>query len=323
MRKSNRSIKAVQWLAQNSGMCALAIVILIGTIINPRNFMSMGNMMNVLRQSTMVGLLACGMTIVIIVGEIDLTISALYCLTGIVAMKLASFSVILALLLPIVMCGCVGIVNSIVINTMKVPPYVATLALGYTIRGIGLLITDGRPVTTSVELPDYFYGIARGTVFGIIPVPAILMIACYALIAYILGYTTLGRNIYATGGNLQAAKMMGINTERTKILAHMMTCMLAAVSGLVLLSRVGSAQPDVGTGYEMYAVASTAIGGTHLGGGRGKVTGTLLGALVITFLTNIINMQSYLDITWEKVLIGLVLIVAIMTQNVTSKLEKA
>ena len=304
----------IDFMRNNLALIGLILLLIIGTAINPRHFLTIGNLSNVLRQSAIVGFLACGMTFVIICADIDLSISAIYACSAFISLYLVQYSLILAIIGPMAFGVLIGFANGNIINKMKVPPFVATLAVQLGLRGALLVISKGLVFVPENPISNIYKYLTSGVVLGYLPVAFLIMLAFYLLAGYILNKTVTGRTIFAVGGNEEAARMMGIKTEWVHVKAHILACFMASLSGIIFGSRVGSAYPDTGIGYEMYAVAATAIGGTLLSGGRGKMSGTFIGAMIMALLTNVFNMQSIVDSTLERVITGAILVAVLISQ---------
>lgn len=299
------------------------VLILLGmliamSILSPA-FLQTRNLLNVVRQISVMGLIAIGVTMVIITGGIDLSSGSVLALSAVVAASLAQqmdwsekkfpgldvpvLAPILAALLVGVICGCI---NGSIIARFRIPPFIATLGMMTVARGFALIYSE-RPVS---GLTDQYNFIGQGHILGI-PVP-ILILATVAIIAHImLNNTRFGRHIYALGGNEQAARISGLNISRIKIGVYTIAGMLAGLAGLVLSSRIGSGQPGLGLGYELDAIAAAVIGGTSLSGGIGTIWGTIVGALIIGVLNNgldLLNVSAY----WQTIVKGSIIVIAVI-----------
>ncbi|MFN8468059.1 MAG: ABC transporter permease [Caldilineaceae bacterium] len=299
------------------------VLILLGmliamTFLSPA-FLTARNLLNIVRQISVMGLIAIGVTMVIITGGIDLSSGSVLALAAVVATSLAQrldwaeikfpgldvpvFVPILAALAVGAVCG---LVNGSLIARFKIPPFIATLGMMTVARGFALIYSE-RPVS---GLKDSYTYIGQGEPFGI-PVP-ILILALVAITAHVLlNNTRFGRHIYALGGNEQAARISGINIGRVKIGVYTIAGLLAGLSGLVLSSRIGSGQPGLGLGYELDAIASAVIGGTSLSGGIGTIWGTIVGALIIGVLNNgldLLNVSAY----WQTIVKGSIIVIAVI-----------
>lgn len=291
-------------------LLGLLLIVIVITILNP-SFMTTDNILNIFRQVSISALIAFGMTFVILTGGIDLSVGSTLALTGAVSatMLASGTDPILAILAALTLGAILGAVNGVIIAKGKVAPFIATLATMTIYRGLTLVYTDGRPVS---NLGDEitFQMLGKGYFFGI-PVPVCIMIISFVVLYIIIHKTTFGRRVYAVGGNEGAAKLSGINVDRVKIAVYSITGMLAALSALILTSRLNSAQPTAGTSYELDAIAAVVLGGTSLTGGRGWIFGTLVGALIIGVLNNGLNLIGVSSF-FQQVVKGVVILIAVL-----------
>jgi ribose transport system permease protein len=276
------------------------------------SFLTVNNWMNVLRQVSINALIAFGMTFVILTGGIDLSVGSVLALSsaitaGMMASGMNGFTaIIIGLLAGFLM----GILNGIVITKGRVAPFIATLATMTMFRGLTLVYTDGRPITGFASDDILFQMMGRGYFLGI-PVPVVFMIVVYVALYFILKKTTFGRHTYAIGGNEEASRLSGIRVDRLKIWIYSLTGGLSALAGIILTSRLNSAQPTAGTAYELDAIAAVVLGGTSLSGGRGWIFGTLVGALIIGVLNNGLNLLNVSSF-YQQVIKGLVILLAVL-----------
>ena len=251
------------------------------------------------------------MTFVILTGGIDLSVGSILALTSaVMANAIASgmspeVSMVLAAVLGIGL----GLINGVIIAYGRLVPFIATLATMTIYRGATLVFTDGNPIS-GFESDAFFRAIGQGYLVGI-PVPAIVMLITFVILYLVLGKTPLGRHTYAVGGNEKVSFISGIKINKVKIFAYALSGLLCAVAGAILASRLNSAQPTAGTGYELDAIAAVALGGTSMSGGKGSVSGTLVGALIIATLNNglnILNVSSF----YQQVVKGIVILLAVL-----------
>lgn len=289
------------------GLLLIAVVI---SILNP-GFLTAGNLLNVLRQVSINALIAFGMTFVILTGGIDLSVGSTLALSSAVsAMMMANgLDPLLAVLVGLVIGALLGAVNGLVIAKGKVAPFIATLATMTIFRGITLVFLDGRPVS-GLSDGGFFDLMGKGYLLGI-PIPAVLMMITFVILFIILKQTTVGRRVYAVGGNEEAAILSGIKADRIKVLVYSLTGMLSAFAGMILTSRLSSAQPTAGSAYELDAIAAVVLGGTSLSGGKGKIVGTLIGALIIGVLNNGLNLIGVSSF-FQQVVKGSVILLAVL-----------
>lgn len=312
--------KGKHYFGRNGALAGLLFMLILATCINP-SFMTLENLSNVLRQTSMNGIIAIGMAMVLISGSIDLSVGSLYALCGFVGLYFSNYSTGLAIVATLAVGILIGLINGLLVTKMGLHPWIATLSMMLGLRGVTLIVT-GENTYFAEQSSASFALIGRGTMFQFINTPTVLFLLIAVIAAIILSRTALGRSAYATGGNLEAARMMGVNTGRTIRIMHIFSGICTAVSGLIVGSRMGAAYPLSGEGGEMYAIAACVIGGVYLMGGRGTIFGTVIGALVVGLLTNIFNMQQALNSFWESVITGsLVLVVVLIQQIQANKLE--
>ena len=287
----------------------LALLFILLSILSP-HFLTISNILNVLRQVSIIAIVAVGMTYAILTGGIDLSVGSVVALSGVITALLlykAHSNMYLAMVAGVSAGLFSGFINgSMVASRIRMPPFVSGLAMMAIVRGIALIISDARPI---FNLPDQFAFWGGGLVASI-PVPVLLMIGVYCIAFINLKHTKLGRNFYAVGGNEEAARVAGIDVARTKLFAYIISGFTASFAGIVLASRIMVGEPIAGYYYELEAIAATVIGGARMGGGEASIIGTLLGALIMAILKNGLNL---LDITtyWQQVTIGIVIAVTI------------
>jgi ribose transport system permease protein len=273
------------------------------------HFLTTANLLNVVEQSTLIGIIAVGMTFVILTAGIDLSVGSIVALSG-VAMGTAfraGLPIFAAALTGLAVGLACGLANGALITLGRLPPFIATLGMMSIARGGALMLSDGRPIS---GYSDGFRALATGDLLGI-PLPVVIMLAIYGIAHFVLSRTTLGRYTYAIGGNEEAAELSGIRVRAYKSAVYGIAGLLSAVTSILLVARLDSAQPIAGIMYELDAIAAVVIGGTSLLGGSGSVIGTLIGALIMGVLRNGLNLlgvSSYL----QQVAIGGVIIVAVL-----------
>ena len=287
----------------------ILILIVIWTIVAP-NFLTYGNFTNVLRQVSMVAILAAGQYFIICTGYLDLSLGALVGVCGIVFAKgmvdwgMTPMVAALVCFLTGLLCG---LINGTMIARFSLPGFVATLGMQYVARGMCYVITNSYPVS---KIPASIAWIGRGYLANVVPWPVVIMIAVFILVAFVSRKTKFGRFVYATGGNQEAAHLSGINVKLITNCVFLLGGFFAALTAIILVSRLNSGQPSGGTGYEFQAVIACVMGGVSLSGGKGKALGVIMGAIFVGLLTNgmtLINVDSYL----QQVIQGIVLIMAI------------
>ncbi|WP_322906141.1 ribose ABC transporter permease RbsC [Paenibacillus campi] len=286
------------------------MLVMIVSILNPA-FLEPLNILNLLRQVAVNALIAFGMTFVILTGGIDLSVGSILALSSafMANLMLSGMDPVLAIVIGCLAGGVMGMVNGLMITKGKMAPFIATLATMTIFRGLTFVYTGGNPITgLGDSMAFQLFG--RGYCFGI-PVPAITMMIAFAVLWVILHKTAFGRKTYAIGGNEKASIVSGIKVTRIKIWIYSLAGMFAALAGAILTSRLNSAQPTAGTSYELDAIAAVVLGGTSLSGGRGRIVGTLIGALIIATLNNGLNLLGVSSF-YQMVVKGVVIVIAVL-----------
>lgn len=300
-------------------LIAFIILVIIITALNPQ-FIAPNNLLNLLRQASVNALIAFGMTFVILTAGIDLSVGSILAFTGaiIASMILGGTPAWLAGLIGLIIGALLGALNGVFITWGKVTPFIATLATMTIWRGATYVFTGGNPITGGKMNTNFFFQfIGQGYLFGI-PFPVIITLIAFIICYILLHKTAFGRKTFALGGNEKAAFVAGVKTKKTLIIIYTISGLLAALAGFILTSRLGSAQPDAGTGYEMDAIASTVIGGASLMGGKGRMSGTLVGALLIASLSNGMNLLG-INSFYQQIVKGVVILIAVMIDSQTQK----
>lgn len=271
-------------------------------------FMTKNNIMNVLRQISMNGILAVGMTFVILTGGIDLSVGSVVGITGVICGSFLEKGMNwgLACLLSLAIALLCGVINGYLIAYVGFQPFIATLSTMTIGRGFALAYSDGKPYTIR---DAHFISIGQGSVLGI-PVPIILLVLVCLLGLVILNMTTFGRYVFALGGNKSAAKLSGVRTKKMEMMVYVLSSVCACVVGMILAARISSGQPTAGESYEMDAIAATAIGGTSMSGGIGSLSGTILGFVIIGLLSNSMNLMN-INSFYQQIVKGLLIIAAV------------
>lgn len=303
----------IQYLQDYGSFIALIFLVIVIGAISP-DFRTVNNFLSLLRQSAINGLIAFGMTCVILTGGIDLSVGSVLALTSIICahtIKIglpAPLSMLIALIFGIIL----GTISGLMVTKSRLQPFIATLITMTGYRGLTMILSGGKPISrlgNNLLLNQ----IGKGSFLGI-PIPVWILIIFFTIFLFVLKKTVLGRQIYATGSNAKAAELAGININNIKLIVYVVSGFMASLSGLILVSRLGSAQPTLGSGYELDAIAAVALGGTSMTGGRGKITGTLIGILIIAVLNNglnIIGVSSY----YQDVVKALVIFLAVISDR--------
>lgn len=290
-------------------LIAFLVICILLSFATPYFFTSQ-NILIVLRQVSINGILAIGVTFVIITGGIDLSLGSVLALTGVVAAGFAhpdTYPLMVPIGLALMTGLIIGAANGFIITLGKVAPFIVTLGMMTIARGMALVWSGGRPVT---NLSPAFNYIGGGD-FLFIPVPILLFLLVIILSGVTLKYTRIGRYIYAVGGNEEAARASGIRVNRVKLFAYILCGLLAGLAGVVLAARINTGQPNAGIAYELDAIAAVVIGGTSLMGGRGSIMGTVIGVLIIGVINNgldLLNVSSY----YQQIVKGVIIIGAVL-----------
>ena len=280
-------------ISKFQSLIGLIVFSVIVAFINSR-FMTTSNILNILRQTSVNAVIATGMTFVILTGGIDLSVGSILGFSGAVAAMMLASGVdsIIAIPVALIVGLVVGALNGVLISKGKLQPFIVTLATMTMLRGATLVFTDGKPIGTGFEANSKLFAwFGNGYVLGI-PVPIIVIIVTFLVALFVLTQTKIGRYVYALGGNEEATKLSGISTDKVKIFVYAISGMMAALAGIIITSRLSSAQPTAGSGYELDAIAAVVLGGTSLAGGTGTIVGTMIGALIIGVLNNALNLMD-------------------------------
>ncbi|NHQ80358.1 ribose ABC transporter permease [Chromobacterium vaccinii] len=303
---------------QRLGPFIALVLVAIGLSVMSPDFLTVNNLLNVMRQVSINALIAFGMTLVILLGGIDLSVGSILALSSVLTATLLQAGVdpMLATLLGILAGAAMGLFNGLVISKGKVAPFIATLATMTILRGLALVFSNGSPITGFDS--ELFSMLGGGYVAGLVPVPVVWMLILFAGFWFLLKKTVFGRHLYATGGNEEAARLSGVKVDRVKLWVYTASGAMSAMAGVVLTSRLNSAQPTAGTGYELDAIAAVVLGGTSLSGGRGWIFGTLIGALLIGVLNNGLNLLGVSSF-YQQVIKGAVILLAVLLDRSNKK----
>ncbi|EJH13560.1 hypothetical protein SPAR161_1186 [Streptococcus pneumoniae GA60080] len=298
-------------MSELTTVIALIILMAVITIINS-NFLTANNLLNLLLQVTSNALIAFGMTFVILTGGIDLSVGSILALSSALTAGLlgSGMPVTLAILISLIL-GCIlGMMNGLLISYGKLAPFIVTLATMTIFRGATLVYTNGNPITKGLSDTFLFQFLGQGYIVGI-PFPVIIMFIVFIVLYVLLHKTAFGKSVYAIGGNEKAAYISGVKLNKVKIIIYSISGIMASISGLIITSRLSSAQPTAGASYEMDAIAAVVLGGTSLSGGKGRILGTLIGALIIGVLNNGLNIIG-VSAFWQQVVKGVVILIAVL-----------
>lgn len=290
---------------ETTTLLALVLVLAVFSVLNPA-YLTGANFLDILDQATINGLLALGITFVIITGGIDLSVgSVMAVVIVVVGLLMTEFNVPPIVAVPggIALGILIGLVNGVLVTRFKLQPFIATLATMSVFRGVAYIITGGWPV---LDMPPSFRAMLDGDLLGTFPIAVIILLAFAAVGHVVLTRTKTGVYIFAIGGNEEATRLSGVNVARNKNIAYALCGIGAALAGMVMLARLGTGEPTAGQGYELNAIAAAAIGGTSLAGGKGSIIGTLLGALLLSALRVGLVVQG-VDAFWQYIATGAII----------------
>jgi ribose transport system permease protein len=305
----------LRFLSQNKSLVGLIVLIVAVSIASP-DFLDIGNLLNVLRQTSINAVIAMGMTFVILTAGIDLSVGAILALCGAFAASLIASGSGLLIAMPIVLLAglALGAVSGLIITYGAVQPFIATLVTMTVLRGAVLVFTNGTPIDASSGAASNAFGnLGAGYILGI-PIPVIAAAVVFAACWVALTQTRFGRYVYAIGGNENVTRLSGVNVTLIKIVVYAVSGLLSALAGIILTARLESAQPTAGVGYELDAIAAVVVGGTSLAGGIGSMTGTLIGALIIGILNNALNLMD-VSAYYQMIAKGAVILLAVLVDR--------
>lgn len=300
--------KPLRWLKRNMGALIALVFMCVLLSVTTESFLVSTNILSTLRNVCVNCLIAFGITCVLISGGIDLSVGSVAAASGVAAVQLANagFPLLVCVLAALCLGAIVGMINGMVISNTDLPPFIVTLAMQITVRGVSYILTGGQP---SQCTNDNFNRLGSGNLFGL-PIPVLIVVIAMIILFFIMNRTQFGRHVYAVGGNREAAKYAGVNVKWVQIRVFMISGVMAALAGIVLAARLYSGQPNVGEGFERDAIAASVLGGTSMGGGVGTLGGTVIGVLIIGVLNNGMNLLR-IDTYWQYVVKGLVILGAV------------
>jgi galactofuranose transport system permease protein len=304
--------RAAGMLQRSGAVVALVIACIVGAT-RYYAFATPENLLNVLRQNSMLGLVALGMTFVILTGGIDLSVGALLAVGGVVAAMLSPHGAVVAIAGGVGAAALLGVVNGLLIAKARIQPFIVTLAMMIAARGAALAATAEQSVSVSRDATALAW-LGRGDI-GPIPVPVVIFLLAYAAAWVTLRYTRFGRYVYAIGDSEEAARLMGLPADRLVLATYALSGALAGLGGVVLAARLGAGQPVAGTGWELDAIAAVVVGGTLLTGGQGGAGSTLIGVLLLGVIFNLFNLEGTISPWWQWVLRGVFLLFVVVIQG--------
>ena len=310
MKKTELEKKNIGAIFQKFSSIIILVVIAFIMSVGSENFLQVNNFLNILNQTSILGIIAVGMTFVIITGGIDLSVGPTMAISGcIMAVGVTQWglSPVVAIIFGIIVGTIVGVINGLIITIGKIQPFIATLGTLTAVEGVALLLTGGLPIT---GMPEAMLALGSSQV-GKIP-PSLCVFAIVAIIGWIiLNKTVLGRNTVAVGGNEEAAKTAGIGAEKTKIIIYALSGLCCGIAGWVMMGRLNSANALMGGGYELQTITAVALGGTSMAGGVGSIGGTIIGVLTIGVLNNGLDMMNITPF-WQKVILGTMIVAVVI-----------
>lgn len=315
MKKSNKAVIALL----NYGIIVAFLVMVVIFSIASKNFLTTNTMFTILKQVAITGIISIGMTLVLLTGGIDLSVGSIAGVTAVTAaicLKNYNLPIPVTCLIALVLAVVYGAISGLCVTKLNMPPFIATLGVQTSLRGLAYIVTGGLPVYGFTKA---FGNFAKGTVFSI-PYPVILTIVLFVIFIIALSRTTLGRYLYGVGGNEEASRLSGINVMGIKVMAYSISGALAGVAGLVLLSRTASGQPSAGNGYEMDAITAAVIGGVSLSGGEGGLPMVIVGVLLMGTLSTGMIMCGINDYV-QQLVKGMVLIAAVAYSQFSQKIR--
>ena len=325
---SNKKIKDV--LGENSSFFAFILLFIIAVMIEGTTFLSIQNIMNILLNNSIVGVVALGMTLIIISGGIDLSVGAQVASTGLVAVMVANSTgnVLLGLMAAVALGCLMGLLTGTIIAKFSIPAFITTLGMMQIYRSIAQHSLNGGGISVDRGVVEGFLDISNTRILGFgnfngIPLPVIYWIALAIIIHIVLTRTSFGRHIYAIGSNEKAANLSGINVTKVKLGVYMLSGTLVAVASIIEASRIGSMNSSVsGTGYELQAIAAVVIGGTAMSGGKGKISGTVFGMLTLGMINNMMNLMGMPPFFVAAIQGGIIILAVMLQRSVADKEKK-
>lgn len=310
MKKDKSKLSKIIGKTETIIFLATLVLMLITAAVNSA-FFSKYNMTTLLRQMSFTTIVAFGQTLILILGDIDLSVGATACFTAIstgMIMTKTGINPYVVLLMGIGIGAMCGLLNAFFITKFSITPFIVTLGTQQIFTGLVYVLTEGRTV---MGIPSSFLVLGQGMLFDVVPVPCLIMVVIGVLVFLMLKYTPFGRYLYAIGGNQSAAVLVGIGVKKCRTCVYVMSGAFSALAGMLMMARLGSAQPTVGTNWVMPSITAAVLGGTSMSGGRGSVLGTVIGSLLMVVISNaivILRVSTYM----EQVVTGSVVIIAVL-----------
>ncbi len=320
-RAANRRERLAGTLQRGGAFVVLAIVTVLASIVFGTRFASVDNFLNILEASSFLGLVAVGMTFVIIGGGIDLSVGSLLALSAVLAAYGSQFGSVAAVALPLGVCGVIGLMNGVLIARARMAAFIVTLATLLFARGLAFAVSDEGNTIFHLDDQLTVIWLGQGSILGI-RVPVIIAALVFAAGWVVLTRTRYGMAVTAIGGSEDAARLMGLPIARVKTTMYLISGLLAGLAGLLVAARSSSGQSTIGVGLELQAIAAVVIGGTLLTGGSGSIMGTLAGVLLLNVINNVINQVGTLSSYFQQVVSGLFLIIVVLIQRYLSREQR-
>lgn len=320
-QNKNRTTNPIVGIVKNNvGILSVLVLLCVIVSIATSKFLKPNNLISVLRQISINAYIALGMTLIIILGHIDLSVGAIVAMSGTLTVGFIvtqGLPIPVAILLGILLGMVAGLISGMIVTYFRVPAFIITMAMMNVCSGVAYVYSGGQATRIN---NDFFSAIGTGYLFNTIPLPVVYMIILIIVISFLLGKTKFGTYIYAIGGNREAARLSGVPIKKVEIAVFTISGVLSAFAGLVLCSRMYSGQPSVGNGYELDAIAACVLGGTSMSGGKGRISGTIFGAMVIGIISNglnLIGVSSY----WQLIVKGLIIACAVLLDSQKGKIS--
>lgn len=320
-QNKNRTTNPIVGIVKNNvGILSVLVLLCVIVSIATSKFLKPNNLISVLRQISINAYIALGMTLIIILGHIDLSVGAIVAMSGTLTVGFIvtqGLPIPVAILLGILLGMVAGLISGMIVTYFRVPAFIITMAMMNVCSGVAYVYSGGQATRIN---DDFFSAIGTGYLFNTIPLPVVYMIILIIVISFLLGKTKFGTYIYAIGGNREAARLSGVPIKKIEIAVFTISGVLSAFAGLVLCSRMYSGQPSVGSGYELDAIAACVLGGTSMSGGKGRISGTIFGAMVIGVISNglnLIGVSSY----WQLIVKGLIIACAVLLDSQKGKIS--
>ncbi|MGI6072327.1 MAG: ABC transporter permease [Lachnospiraceae bacterium] len=314
MKSKRLAVEKAVSIYQKIGILVILVVEIIAFSLMTDKFLALNNIMLVGRQISFVGMSAVGMTMVLLLGEIDISVGSILAFSGCVTAKLimeSGWAFVPAAIVAVLLSMVFGVITGFFVTKLKITSLIATLAMQQIIKGCTYLLTGGIPVKIN---NDNFKFLGQGFIAGVVPVPIVFMLILFVIGFVVLHKTRFGRRIYAVGGNTEAARLSGIKTDGIKIIVFIISAAAAGIAGVIMASRLGTGQPSTGNDFGMDVLTATVLGGVMLIGGKGKILNVFIGTVIIGILTNGLVLMNVLEY-WQWIVKGLVFVFALAMSN--------